>query len=61
MVSCIGGHRPDREEFRIVARRIWNETHLHHVAADACASEFGAKRVLVRATRSALFGTLGQE
>ena len=52
IVACIAGRRPNREEFRAVARRIWQES-----LALRRRKGFAAKRRLFLATRAALNGT----
>jgi hypothetical protein len=57
ITACLSeGRRPDHEEVRVVASRIWREGFALRFAPDTRAASFATRRVLLRVARAALIG-----
>ncbi|MDP5281123.1 hypothetical protein Q9Q95_19520 [Sphingomonas sp. DG1-23] len=57
ITACLSeGRRPDHDEIRIVASRMWREGFALRFAPHAQTASFAARRLLLRATKAALAG-----
>lgn len=59
ITACVcAGRRPNRDELRVVAARIWREAFRQRFGAQPRLASFAARRLLLRAARATLAGAV---